>query len=145
MYAARLAVMYVARSGGGGCVGGARPTDCQCSHMEGGGEVSVCMGARRKERGNGKSEKWNKMEEEGDREGEQREKGTEREMYSLFSLPPFFYTYTTQFFQCRLGFSEKPPTEDVDYSATVTYITFRQTEDNDSPHLSHTILTIIII
>lgn len=96
------------------------------AHIWRGGEMSVCMGAQRKERGNGKSEKWNKMEEEGGREGEQREKGTEREMYSLFSLPPFFYTYTTQFFQRRLGFSEKPPTEDVDYSATVTYITFRQ-------------------
>lgn len=96
------------------------------AHIWRGGEMSVCMGAQRKERGNGKSEKWNKMEEEGDREGEQREKGTEREMYSLFSLPPFFYTYTIQFFQRRFGFSEKPPTEDVDYSATVTYITFRQ-------------------
>lgn len=37
MYAARLVVTYVARSGGVG----ARPTDCQCSHMEEG--TSVCM------------------------------------------------------------------------------------------------------
>ncbi len=39
MYAARLVVTYVARGVGGGV--GARPTDCQCSHMEEG--MSVCL------------------------------------------------------------------------------------------------------
>lgn len=78
-------------------LGGARPT--VSAHIWRGGGVDECVhgSSERKERGNRKSEKWNKMEEEGDREGEQREKGTEREMYSLFSLPPFLHIHYSIF------------------------------------------------
>lgn len=85
MYAARLFVTYVAR---GGLGGGARPTDRQCSHMEEG--MSVCASElieKREEMGRVRNgTKWKR------RERGRGEKGTEREMYSLFSSPPFLHT-----------------------------------------------------
>lgn len=103
--------------------------------------MSVCMGAQRKERGNGKSEKWNKMEEEGDREGEQREKGTEREMYSLFSLPPFFLHVHYSVFSASTRFFGEAADRGCRLLRYCNIYNVQTTEDNDSPHLSHTILT----
>lgn len=82
------------------------------------------LGEKREEMGRVRNGiKWKRRETE----RESRERRALKEKCTACSrCHHFFYTYTIQFFQRRLGFSEKPPTEDVDYSATVTYITFRQ-------------------
>ena len=85
--------------------------------------MSVCMGAQRKERGNRKSEKWNKMEEEGDRG--RAERRALKEKCTACSPCHHFYTHY-YIFSVSIRFSEKPRTEDVHYSALVTYKMFRQ-------------------
>lgn len=116
MYAARLVLMCVCVCGGG--------TPYRLSVLTyGGGDECVHVSSE-KERWNGKNEKWNKMEVEGDR-GRGREGHWERNV-QLVLVATIFTHRLCSLVSVTSVFSVKPQDEYVDYSALVMYTIRRE-------------------